>query len=103
LRSVGPKTTLVSDEVEVAMRELKARLAGEVDVSGPELARSLTDLGMVDEYRLYFHPGCAGRRKAILRRPSAAAPPDVERPDRRAGDQADLRSGLTAPTPARRL
>jgi riboflavin biosynthesis pyrimidine reductase len=69
LRSVGPNATLVSDEVEAAMRELKTQLAGEVDVSGPELARSLIDLGMVDEYRLYFHPVVLGGGKPFFAGP----------------------------------
>jgi hypothetical protein len=42
--------------VGTVLRDLKARLVGEIDVAGPDLARSLTDLGLVDEYRLYFRP-----------------------------------------------
>ena len=61
LKSVGLNATLVSDEFEAAMRELKTGLAGEIDVSGPHLAGSLTDLGLIDEYRLYFHPVVLGR------------------------------------------
>ncbi|MBP7242604.1 dihydrofolate reductase family protein [Amaricoccus sp.] len=66
LESVGPNATLVSSGIEAALRGLKARLAGEVDVSGPDLARSLTDLGLVDEYRLYFHPVVLGRGKPFF-------------------------------------
>jgi riboflavin biosynthesis pyrimidine reductase len=51
------------------MRELKAQLSGEVDVSGPELARGLTDLGLVDEYRLYFHPVVLGGGKPFFAGP----------------------------------
>jgi len=29
---------------------MKARLVGEISVSGPDLARSLADLGLIDEY-----------------------------------------------------
>lgn len=61
LKSAGPNTTLVGDDVQAAIRELKARLPGELAVGGPVLARSLTDLGLVDEYRLYFHPVVLGR------------------------------------------
>ncbi len=61
MKSVGPNTTLVSGDVEAAIRGLKAGLAGEIAVSGPVLARSLTDLGLIDEYRLYFHPVVLGR------------------------------------------
>jgi riboflavin biosynthesis pyrimidine reductase len=52
--------TLVQNDVGTALRELKARLVGEIDVAGPALARSLTDLGLVDEYRLYFRPFVLG-------------------------------------------
>jgi hypothetical protein len=41
LRSVGPNVTLVEDDVEAVVRGLKARLDGEIAVSGPDLARSL--------------------------------------------------------------
>ena len=60
LKATGPNTTLIGD-VEAAIRALKARLPGEIAVGGPDLARSLTDLGLVDEYRLYFHPVVLGR------------------------------------------
>jgi dihydrofolate reductase len=56
LKSVGPNATLVRNDVGTVLRELKARLVGEIDVAGPDLAHSLTDLGLVDEYRLYLRP-----------------------------------------------
>jgi dihydrofolate reductase len=61
LKSVGPNATLVADDIEATMRGLKARLAGEIEVAGPDLARALTDLGLIDEYRLYFRPIVLGR------------------------------------------
>ena len=60
LKSVGPNATLVQNDVGTVLRELKARLVGEIAVAGPDLARSLTDLGLVDEYRLYFRPFVLG-------------------------------------------
>jgi dihydrofolate reductase len=69
LKSVGPNATLVQDDIEPAIRGLKAQLDGEVEVSGPELARSLTDLGLVDEYRLYLHPIVLGRGKPFFAGP----------------------------------
>ena len=51
LKSVGPNATLVEDDIEAVIRGLKAQLVGEIDVGGPDLARSLTDLGLIDEYR----------------------------------------------------
>jgi dihydrofolate reductase len=61
LKSVGPNATLVEGDIEAAILGLKARLAGEIEVAGPDLARSLTDLGLIDEYRLYFRPVVLGR------------------------------------------
>jgi dihydrofolate reductase len=61
LKSVGPNATLVADNVEVAIRGLKARLGGEIAVGGPNLAQSLSNLGLIDEYRLYFRPVVLGR------------------------------------------
>jgi len=61
LKSVGSNATLISDDIEAAIRELKARPAGEVAVSGPELAGSLTKLGLIDEYRLHFRPVVLGQ------------------------------------------
>jgi dihydrofolate reductase len=69
LKSVGPNATLVDDDIETAIRGLKARHAGEIDVAGPELARSLTDFGLVDEYRLYIHPVVLGHGKPFFAGP----------------------------------
>jgi len=67
LKSVGLNATLVNDDVEAAIRGLKARLGGEIAVSGPDLARSLTDL--IDVYRLYFQPFVLGRGKPFFAGP----------------------------------
>ena len=56
LKSVGSNATLVGDDFEAVIRGLKAQLDGEIDVAGPNLAGSLTNLGLIDEYRLYLHP-----------------------------------------------
>jgi len=69
LRSVGPNATLVTDGLEAVIRDLKTRLEGEIEVAGPELARSLTDLGLVDEYRLYFRPFVLGGGKPFFAGP----------------------------------
>jgi dihydrofolate reductase len=61
LTSVGPNATRVGDDVETVIRGLKDRLVGEIDVGGPDLAVSLTDLGLIDEYRLYIQPVVLGR------------------------------------------
>ena len=69
LKSVGPNATLVGDDVEAVIRGLKAELAGEIDVGGPDLARSLTDLGLIDEYQLYFRAVVLGRGKPFFAGP----------------------------------
>jgi dihydrofolate reductase len=69
LKSVGPNATLVADDVEAVMRGLKAQLVGEIQVGVPDLARSLTDLGLIDEYRLYFCPVVLGRGKPFFAGP----------------------------------
>ena len=61
LTSVGPNANLVTDDLGTAVRGLKAGLEGELAVSGPALAASLADTGLIDEYRLYFHPVILGR------------------------------------------
>lgn len=58
---LGPNATLVSDDIEARMRSLKAQMDGDIDVSGTVLAQTLTELGLVDEYRLYLHPVVLGR------------------------------------------
>ena len=69
LKSVGPNATLVADDFEAAIRRLKAELAGEMDVGGPVLARSLSEAGLIDEYRLYLHPVVLGRGKPFFAGP----------------------------------
>ena len=69
LKSVGPNATLVADDVEAVMRRLKAQLVGEIGVGGPDLARSLTEAGLIDEYRLYLHPVVVGRGKPFFAGP----------------------------------
>lgn len=60
LTSVGPNAILIKGDLETAIRDVKARLDGEMEVGGPNLARSLTDLGLIDAYRLYIHPVVLG-------------------------------------------
>ena len=69
LKSVGPNATLVEDDIEAVIRGLKAQLVGEIDVAGPDLAGSLTNLGLIDEYRLYLRPIVLGRGKPFFAGP----------------------------------
>ena len=60
LQPVGPNAQLIEGELEPAIRKLKAEVAGDIEVGGPDLARSLTELGLIDEYRIYLHPVVLG-------------------------------------------
>ena len=60
LDGVGPNATLVTGDLGHALRRLKDDIAGEVDVAGPVLAHGLGDMGLIDEYRLYYHPVVLG-------------------------------------------
>ena len=84
LESVGPNASLVKNDIETAIRTLKAQHTGEMDVAGPELARSLTDLGLIDEYRLYIHPVVIGHGKPFFAGPRP--PLRLVGSDRIAGD-----------------
>ncbi len=72
LKSVGPNATLVNDDLGTFVRTLRSNLDGEIDVAGPELAGSLTALGLIDEYRLYFRPFILGGGKPYF---AGARPP----------------------------
>ena len=60
LKSVGPNATLLEGDLKQAIGRVKAEVAGEIEVGGPVLARSLGDLGLIDEYRIYLHPVVLG-------------------------------------------
>lgn len=69
LDSVGPNATIVRDDVDTFVRALKAKVDGEIGVAGPELAGSLTALGLIDEYQLYFRPFVLGGGKPYFSGP----------------------------------
>jgi dihydrofolate reductase len=69
LKSVGPNAALVEGDIAAVILGLRAELAGEIQVAGPDLARSLTDLGLIDEYRLYLRPVVLGRGKPFFAGP----------------------------------
>jgi dihydrofolate reductase len=60
LESVGLNATLLDADIAALIGRLKAELAGEIAAAGPMLAGSLTGLGLIDEYRLYFPPFVPG-------------------------------------------
>lgn len=72
LKSVGANASLIGNDLEAFVRRLKAKVEGDIEVAGPDLAGSLTDLGLIDEYRLYFRPFVLGRGKPYFAR---ARPP----------------------------
>jgi len=69
LKAVGPNATLVAGDLEATIRTLKAEHDGEIEVAGPDLAQSLTELGLIDEYRLYLHPVVLGHGKPFFAGP----------------------------------
>jgi dihydrofolate reductase len=66
LKSVGPNARLIEGDLKSAIPDLKALHDGEVQVGGPEIAQRLTDLGLIDEYRLYFQPAVVGGGKPFF-------------------------------------
>ena len=67
LEQVGPNATLIRDNVEAAVRAVKAGHTGEILVAGPALAQSLS--GLIDEYHLYVRPFVVGRGKPFFAGP----------------------------------
>ena len=85
LKAVGPNAILVGEDVESFVRRLKAEVEGEIEVEGPELAGTLTDLGLIDVYQLYFRPFVLGNGKPFFTR---ARPPLRLIETERIGDEA---------------
>jgi dihydrofolate reductase len=69
LKAVGPNAKLIEEDLEGAIREIKAERDGEIEVAGPDLAHSLTKLGLIDEYRIYLHPVVIGHGKPYFAGP----------------------------------
>jgi dihydrofolate reductase len=66
LKSVGPNARLVRDDVERAVRSLKAETGGTIEVGGAGLAASLSRLRMIDEYQLFLQPVVLGGGKPFF-------------------------------------
>ena len=58
---VGPNATRVEDDIEAVSRVPNAQQVGEIEVAGPDLAVSLTNRGLIDEYQFFLHPTVPGR------------------------------------------
>src|SRR5574339_200507 len=55
LKSVGSNARVVEGVLDGALRTLKAVREGEIYVACPTLARSLTELVLIDKYLMYVH------------------------------------------------
>lgn len=66
LKSVGPDAQVVEGDLGAFVSRLKDEVNGDIDVAGPTLAGSLTDLGLIDEYRLYLRPVVLGGGKPFF-------------------------------------
>ena len=69
LQTLGPNASLLGDDLGSAIRALKAEREGEIEVAGPSLAQSLTELALIDEYRIYLHPVVLGHGKPYFAGP----------------------------------
>jgi dihydrofolate reductase len=61
LTAAGPYASLIEGELETAIRALKDAHDGEIYAGGTQLARSLGEAGLIDEYRIYLHPVVLGK------------------------------------------
>lgn len=66
LTEVGPNAKLISTDVEATVRALKKDISGQVDVSGTVLVQSLSDWGLMDEYRLVYQPLALGQGRPMF-------------------------------------
>jgi len=69
LTTVGPNASLVDGDLAEALAAIKADHDGEIEVAGPTLARSVSDLGLIDEYRVYLHPVLLGHGTPLFAGP----------------------------------
>lgn len=84
LKEAGPNATLVEGDLDGAIRALKAEQDGEIEVAGTVVAHSLTELGLIDEYRIYLHPVVLGQGTPYFAGPRP--PLRLTAHDRMAGD-----------------
>ena len=75
LKTLGPNASLLDGDLGAAVRHLKAATDGMLEVAGPELAASLSSLGLIDEYRLFLMPVVLGGGKPFF---AAGARPELE-------------------------
>jgi dihydrofolate reductase len=66
LTEVGWNSRLVSGDIAAEVNRLIAQPGGDISVGGAGLAASFMRLGLIDEYRLYFHPVLLGGGKPMF-------------------------------------
>lgn len=59
-------TTIVRDDAQAAVEQLKMRKGGDMLLGGAGLAASLMLLGLIDEYQMYVHPIVLGGGKPFF-------------------------------------
>jgi len=96
LKSVGANATLAGDDVAAFARRLKVDVEGDIDVAGPDLAGSLTDLAFNRRVPSLLPPFVLGRGKPYFASARAAAPPCRHQSGWRGRGQADVRPRLIA-------
>ena len=72
LNAVGPNATLLGPDLQGEVQKLKSGVEGVIEVGGPVLAQSLTELGLIDEYCIFLHPVVLGSGTPFFK---AARPP----------------------------
>lgn len=70
LTEVGPNASLLGGDFGPAVEALKAATAGTIEVAGAELAAGLSQLGLIDEYRLFLMPVVMGGGKPFFGGPA---------------------------------
>lgn len=79
LKEVGPNARLVRGDAAEIVRAIKDKTDGDIIVEGPNLAGQLAKAGLIDEFRLYFHPVVLGGGKPFF---SEGSPLDLRFPGR---------------------
>lgn len=66
LTGVGPNATLITGDVEAAVRKVKDEVEGDVDVGGTVLAQWLGQRGLLDEVHMYLRPVVLGTGRPMF-------------------------------------
>jgi dihydrofolate reductase len=67
LKQVGWNSQLVNGDIAEEVNRLKAQRGKDMSVGGAGIASAFTQLGLIDEYRLYVHPVVLGAGKPMFR------------------------------------